>query len=135
VTACGKPLWKCKTVAKFGLSPICPYIFANLSKMQNRVLLEGKVIDRLLLSDHMRVRVKVYKHARCVSFHSPVSLLTMTMFLFGQLSLNKVRKLPFTLCERRTESDNPCVFCLEIVGTISSYDDVRSSSFLYFSWL
>ena len=44
--------------------------------------------------------------------------------LFGQLSLKKVRELPLTLCERRTESEDPCVFCLEIVGTINFYDDV-----------
>jgi hypothetical protein len=54
------------------------------------------------------------------------------MFLFGQLSLNNVRKLLLTLSKRRTESENPCVLCLEIVGTIDSYDDV--CSFLYLSW-
>ena len=48
----------------------------------------------------------------------------MSKVLFGELSLKNVRNLPLTLCERRTESDNPCVFCLEIVGTISYFDEV-----------
>ena len=49
----------------------------------------------------------------------------MTVTLFGQLSVEKVKELTSNLYNCPTDSDESCVYCLDFVGLIDSFDDVR----------
>ena len=43
--------------------------------------------------------------------------------LLGQMSVEKVRKFPLTLCERALDSDKPAMLVFDLVGTIKDFDD------------
>ena len=43
--------------------------------------------------------------------------------LLGQISVEKVRKFPSTLCERALDSDKPATLVFDLVGTIKNFDD------------
>jgi hypothetical protein len=48
----------------------------------------------------------------------------MGFALLGQLSVDKVKEISLTLYNRATDSDKSCVYCLEFLGLIDSFDDV-----------
>lgn len=50
---------------------------------------------------------------------------TMGVALFGQLSVERTKEMSSILYDRATDSDDSSVFCLDFVGTIDSYDEVR----------
>ena len=43
--------------------------------------------------------------------------------LFGQMSVEKVRKFPLMLCKRELDSDKPATLVFDLVGTIKDFDD------------
>ena len=52
--------------------------------------------------------------------------------LLGQISVEKVRKFPSTLCERALDSNKPVMLVFDLVGTIKNFDnDVVCFFFLY----
>ena len=43
--------------------------------------------------------------------------------LLGQISVEKVRIFPLTLCERALDSDVPATVVFDLVGTIKDFDE------------
>ena len=56
--------------------------------------------------------------------------------LLGQISVEKVRIFPSTLCERALDLDEPVTLVFDLVGTIKYFDeDVVGFLFIYWSRL
>ena len=51
---------------------------------------------------------------------------------FGQMSIEKLKRIPSTLCERALESDAPCIISSYMVGTIKGYYENSVCGFFFF---
>ena len=54
--------------------------------------------------------------------------------LLGQISVEKVRIFPSTLCERALDLDEPATLVFDLVGTIKDFDEDVVGVFLFY-WL
>jgi hypothetical protein len=50
-------------------------------------------------------------------------LVSSIMMLFGEICVNILKEMGLALRSRAIDSDDPCVYLVEIVGMVKSYDE------------